>query len=105
MIRKLLIAVVAAGATLGLFHEPEQADARPRVRVYVGPNGTAVRWRGGAFRSYYPQRHYYRQYNRGVTFSYGQPYYGGAYYGGHAYPTYGYGYSYPYSNGGVYYRY
>lgn len=91
MIRKLMIAAVAAGATLGLFHAPEQAEARPRVRVYVGPNRTAVRWNGGAYRAYHPQRSYYRPYNRGVTFSYGQPYYGNVY----SSPTYHYGYGSP----------
>lgn len=107
MLRKFLVAAVAAGATLGLFSEPSQADARPRARVYIDPTGAAVRWRGddwGRYRGYRSYRNYYRPYN-GVSITYGNPYYGGGYYGGGYYPTYGYGYTQPYYGGGVYYQY
>ncbi len=108
MFRKLLIAAVAGAATLGVFSEPTQADARPRVRFYSGPNVTSLRWRGGVIRSYHPLG-YYRPYNRGVTITYGQPYYGygSSYPYGYSYPNYGYGYGYTYPQygGGVYYSY
>lgn len=104
MLRKLLIGLVAAGATVGVLNSPNEADARPRVRVYVGPNLTSVRLRGGSYRNYHPYRRYDRPYNSGVTFSYGQPYYGHPYHTGtFGYPYYNYGYSQP--QPGVYYHY
>ncbi len=101
MFRKLLIAAVAAGATLGVFATPDEAEARNRGRVYIGPNRASVRWGGGYYNNYRPRLSYYRPYNRGLTFSYGQPYYGGYYNN----QSYGYGYGYSYPQQGVYYRY
>ncbi len=105
MFRKVLIAAVAAGATLGMFAEPTQADARARVRFYSGPNVTSVRWRGGVVRSYHPYGGYYRPYYGGVGITYGRPNYGYSVPYGYSYPPTNYGYNSPQYGGGVYYQY
>ncbi|MDP1797962.1 MAG: hypothetical protein Q8K78_10790 [Planctomycetaceae bacterium] len=93
MIRKLVIGALAVAGLMVASGEVSQADARPRVRVYSGPYGTTVRWRGDGYsysnRYYRDARRYYRPYYRpNVSIGIGQPY--------------GWGPTYPYSSGGVY---
>lgn len=60
MLRKLIVGAVAVAGLWFASGEVQPAEASHRVRVYVGPRVTTVRWRGGRYRSV-------------------SPYYGGAY--------------------------
>lgn len=56
MFRKLLIgALTVAGLSISS-GEMKPVEASHRVRVYVGPRVTSVRWRGGHYRSVSPYR-------------------------------------------------